>query len=119
MLVVTAGDNFSLAEPQNWPDADLFADGTALPDLEMEDFGCGRCVEAGKRGNLVAGDQKQLHPHRMMSENAEEDIDNAEFAAAERHPVGVTEIGVLHRLAMEHAAGWHLAFDNAHAKLPT
>src|SRR5947209_16528645 len=119
MLVVAPSDNLILAEPENLPDADLFADDIAVLDLGMEDFRCGRRIQSSKRGNLVARDQKQLHPPRMMGENGEEDVDDAELPAAQWHPVGVTEIGVLHRLAIQHATGLHLAFNNVHAKLPT
>jgi hypothetical protein len=42
VLVVAPGDDFVLAERENRPDADLFADGIAILDLDMEDFGCAK-----------------------------------------------------------------------------
>src|ERR1700719_3809168 len=119
MLVVTSGDDFILAERENRPDADLFADDIAILDLDMEDFGRGRCIQASKRGDLVADDQEQLHPHRMMRENAEEDIDDAKLPAAQWRPVGVTEIRAFDELAAQHAAGRHIAFNDVRAKLRT
>src|SRR4030081_2684584 len=92
VLVVAPGDDFVLAEPKNRPDADLFTDDVASLDLDMEDFRRGRCIEAGKGDGLVAENQEQLHPQRMMREYAEEDIDDAKLPAAQRRPVGVTEI---------------------------
>ena len=38
--------DFIIAERKN---ADLFADGIAILDLDMEDFGRGRCIQARKR----------------------------------------------------------------------
>jgi hypothetical protein len=54
-----------------------------------------------------------------MRENAEEDIDDAKLRAAQRRPVGVTEIRAFDQLAAQHAAGRHIAFNDVHAKLPT
>ena len=73
--------DFIIAERKN---ADLFADGIAILDLDMEDFGRGRCIQASKGCDLVTDDEEQLHPRRMMAENAEEDIDDAELPAAQR-----------------------------------
>src|SRR6266852_5511492 len=55
----------------------------------------------------------------MMRENAEEDFDDAKLPAAQRRPVGVTEIRAFDQLAAQHAAGRHIAFNDVHAKLPT
>lgn len=77
---------------------DLFADDIAILDLDMEDFGRGRCIQASKGGDLVTGDQEQLHPQRTMPENGEEDIYDAKLSAAQRRPVGVTEIRVFSML---------------------
>jgi hypothetical protein len=119
VLVVTPGDDFILAERENRPDADLFADDIAILDLDIKDFGRGRCIQASKRGDLVTDDQEQLHPQRMMGENAEEDIDDAELPAAQRRPEGVTEIRAFDELAAQHAAGRHIAFNDVHAELRT
>src|SRR6202035_792556 len=113
------GDDFILAERENRPDADLFADDVAILDLDMEDFGSGRCLQASKRGDLVADDEEQLHPQRMMGKNAEEDIDDAKLSAAQRHSVGVTEIRAFNELATYYAAERHIAFNDGHVKLRT
>ena len=55
----------------------------------------------------------------MMRENGEEGIDDAKLPAAQRRPVGVTEIRALDELATEHAAGRHIAFNDVNAKLRT
>src|ERR1700676_4109803 len=112
MLVVAPGNDFILAERENRPDADLFADDIAILDLEMEDFSRGRCIEASKANNFIADDQQQLHPQRMMRENAEKDIDDAKLTAAQRRPVAVTEIRAFDQLAAQHAAGWYIAFND-------
>src|SRR5262249_31719375 len=66
----------------------------AVLNLDMENFRRSRCVQTSKGGHLVADDQEQLHPQRMMRENAEEDIDDTKLPATQRHPVGVTKIRV-------------------------
>ena len=103
MLVIAPNDDFILTERENRPDADLFTDDIMILDLEMEDLGRGRCIQACEGGDLVAGDQEQLHPQRMMRENAEEDIDDAKLAAAQQRPVGVMEICVFDDVATQHA----------------
>ena len=115
MPVVASGNDFIFAEPENRPDADLFADDIAILNLDMENFGRVRRIRARQRNNLVADDQKQLLLQRMMGQNAEEDIDDAELRAAQWHPVGVTEIRAFDQLAAQHAAGWHIAFNDVHA----
>src|SRR5450631_478292 len=85
----------------------------------MEDFESCRCIQASKGGDLVTGDEEQLHPQRTMRENGEEDVHDAKLSAAQWRPVGVTEIRALDGLAAQHAAGWHIAFNDVHAKLRT
>src|SRR5262249_22936606 len=87
--VVAPRNDFALVDREDRPDTDLFANGVAILDLEMEDFGGGRCIQADKGSDLVADDQEQFHPQWMMSENGKEDIDDAELCATERRPVGV------------------------------
>ena len=53
-----------------------------------------RAAETRWKDKIVADDQEQLHPQRMMRENGEEDIDDAKVPAAQRRPVGITEICV-------------------------
>jgi hypothetical protein len=83
----------------------------------MKDIGRGGCIKPSKGGDLVADDQEELHPQRMVRENAEEDVDNAKLGAAQRRPVRVTEIRTFDQFAAERAAGRHIAFNDAHAKL--
>src|SRR5262249_37294714 len=108
-------DDFGLAERKDRPDADLSANDVAVLDFEMEDFGRGRRIQAGKRGELVADDQEQFHPQRMMGENGEEDIDDAELRATERGAVGVTKMRAFDELAAQHAAKRDIAFSDGHA----
>jgi hypothetical protein len=83
----------------------------------MEDFGRGRRIQTSKRGCLVPDDEEQLHPQRMMREDGQEYIGDAEIPAAQRRPEGVTEMRAFDQLAAQHAARRHIAFNDFHTKL--
>jgi hypothetical protein len=117
VLVVSPGNDFIFAEQEDRPDANLLPDDVSILDLGVEDFRRGRCIQAGKRGCLVPDDEEQFHPQRVMREDGQEHIGDAEILAVQRHPEGITEIRAFDQLAAQHADGRHIAFNDFHTKL--
>jgi hypothetical protein len=116
VLVVSPGNDFFFAEQEDWPDANLLPDDVSILDLGVEDFRRGRCIQTSKSGCLVPDDEEQL-PTRVMREDGQEHIGDAEILAVQRHPERITEIRAFDQLAAQHAAGRHIAFNDFHTKL--
>lgn len=112
MLVVAPYDNLSFGQGQNWPDADLVADGVATLKLRVENFRCSWRIETDAGNNVVPDDQNDLHVHRVVREDAMENVYNAGTWMAQRRAVGILKVSSLDQSAIQQAGRGDIGFFN-------
>ena len=92
MLVVTACDEFSRGEFENWPWSDRVAYLVAGFARWLQDLAVLGGLQAKFGRELIPEDQQSFHPQRMMPEDAEEDVDNTCLRLRELCPIRVIEV---------------------------
>src|SRR6476620_4380448 len=76
MLVVSACDNFIVANKEDQPRSNLLTDAVRVTDRGLHDLADRRNLQAKQSGYHIADNQQHLHPERSMSEQSKEDGDD-------------------------------------------
>src|SRR5215218_3027862 len=93
MLVVTARDDFIIADEENPPAADGFANSVSGPESAAHDIGSCGSLQAQRPYDRVADDQQQLQQQRRVSEDGGIDVHNSEIRPRQRRANRIMEVG--------------------------